>query len=378
MKKQSSPLLFFEAVATLMGATIGAGILAIPYSISKTGLVVGLIVMVCICLFSALRHLMMAEIVLRTSDSHQLPGYIGKYLGKKWKFLSSLAFMLTAFGALLAYIIGEGKVLSALFGGSAYLWSFVFTFFGSIAILFGLHIIKKSEGIMTLCVLAIVVLLGWQAFDKIQLSHFVYSMPSQWITPYGVLIFAFSGAVAIPQMRTILAGRERLLKPAMFVGTSMIFLVYLVFTILVLGVTGLQTTDVATIGLGRAIGPLMVMIGNTLALFTMGTSFLAMGLGLRQMFEYDYGLSKWIAWGLTVGIPLLLFVLGLQDFTKSIALVGGVFITILTVGIVLTFWKAKETGDREPEFHMGKMPIVGAGLIFIALVGALFTILKLL
>jgi len=368
---------FFEASATLIGTVIGAGILGIPFVVAKVGFAVGLILMVILGSVVLLKNLILAEISLRTPHIHQLPGYVGIYLGKIGKTLSLVVLVIGGYGSLLAYTLGEGQILQALLGGSSAGWAYLFLGVASVFVYCGLNIIKRSELIMTGFIFLITLLIGLFAWNEITFSNMLTWQPLNWVLPYGVLLFAFSGAVAIPEMREQLRGREKLLPKAIVLASVLVFTVYVVFTFLVLGVTGLGSTEVATIGLGARIGPKMIVIGNLLAFFTMSTSFLTLALGMREMFQFDYHLKKLPAFLITVTVPLVFLVLGTQGFIKIIGLVGGVLIGLQSTLLILTFWRARKQGWRTPEFSLGPMKFTGALIIIMFLVGMVATLVNL-
>ena len=114
------------AISTLVGTIVGAGILGLPYVISKVGFVYGSVLIVLLGLAFLLLNLCMGEIVLRTRQQHQLTGYAAKYLGQKGKWIMTLTLILSIYGALTAYLIGEGETLHAIFGGSSLLYTLIF------------------------------------------------------------------------------------------------------------------------------------------------------------------------------------------------------------------------------------------------------------
>lgn len=366
----------FEASATLIGTVIGAGILAIPYAVSQGGLTIGLVLLLVLGFLIGLRHLMLAEIALRTPHSHQMPGYAGIHLGGIFKYFDFGIVVVGGLGSMLAYMIGEGEVLAAIFGGSPFNWALAFFIVASLFVYFGLNIVKHSELVMTLAIFVITLLIGVFSWRQLNIANLFFSSSGDWVLPYGVILFAYTGAVAIPEMRRQLRGRESDFPKAIVLASVVIFLVYFIFTVLVLGVTGDRTTEVATIGLGQVVGSRLLLIGNLLAFFTMGTSFLTVSLGLRDMFRFDYHLPPPLAWFIVVILPLIIFVLGARDFIKIISLIGGVLAGLQTVIIVLTFWRARLTGWRRPEFTLGPMRIAGTLIILIFLIGVVATLLN--
>ena len=57
------------------------------------------------------------------------------------------------------------------------------------------------------------------------------------------------------------------------------------------GVTA--ATEIATIGLGKVLGTYFNIFGNLFAIFAMATGFLALGVALKEMYEYDYNINKY-------------------------------------------------------------------------------------
>ena len=102
------------ASSILIGTMIGAGLLAIPYIISQAGFWIGMLDLVIIAIILTTIHLYLGEITLRTKGFHQLTGYAERYIGKTGKKIMFIAMILGVYGALVAYLIGEGYALSAI------------------------------------------------------------------------------------------------------------------------------------------------------------------------------------------------------------------------------------------------------------------------
>ena len=115
---------FIMAIATLVGTIIGAGVLGIPYAISKSGFIPGMIILVILGFAVLILNLCVGEVALRTKGRHQLPGYAEKYLGKWGKHVMSFSIIFAIYGALIAYFIGSGNVLADIFNLGN--WSFLF------------------------------------------------------------------------------------------------------------------------------------------------------------------------------------------------------------------------------------------------------------
>ncbi|PIT90174.1 MAG: hypothetical protein COU22_03645 [Candidatus Komeilibacteria bacterium CG10_big_fil_rev_8_21_14_0_10_41_13] len=370
--RKDKPL--FEAISLLTGTIIGAGVLGIPYVVYKSGFLTGLVLMVVICLSVLLINLHVGEIVLSTNKRHQMTGYAGKYLGRWGKYLMFGSVVFGFYGALLAYIIGEGQVLAALTGGNAFIYSLIFFVFGCLLVYVGLNVIKETEFLLTMVILVIVVIISIWGSRFLDWQHLTEFDLTKLLIPYGVIFFSIGGSSAIPHMREVLKGKEYLLKKSIIIGTSIPFFVYLIFTLVVIGVSGPAVTEVASVGLGEAMGRSMVIFGNLFAFFTMATSFLTLGLALRNTYQYDFNLRRNLAWALTVSVPLIFFLLGTQSFIKVMGTVGAIGGGIEGILIGLIFYSLKKKAERKAEYTLSKSPLILSLLSLLFIGGIIYTL----
>ena len=62
---------------------------------------------------------------------------------------------------------------------------------------------------------------------------------------------------------------------------------------------------------------------------------------------------------------MILFLSGLNSFIKIIAFAGGIIAGIEGILIIMSFYQAKKTGDRQPEY---KFPLPKFAAYFICLI----------
>lgn len=361
------------AIATLIGYVIGAGILGIPYVVSKAGFLTSLPLLIGLGIVIIIVNLCLTEIILRTKGTHQLTGYMEKYLGYHGKFWMMLSMIFGIYGALLAYIIGVGKSLQEIFGGSNLFWSIVFFIIASLIIYGGIEWLKKSEAYL-ISVLFIIFfsivfsLLFSEFFDYQRLLVF---QPKKFLIPFGVILFAYLSTAAIPELNRELKDKKLISKAVVF-GISITILVYTFFALTVVGVLGENTTRIATVGIGKLIGPLAVIFFNSFAIITMTTSFIALGFALKDMFQFDYNFNFNTAWLFTISIPLIFFLVLNTTFTEVLSIVGSLTGGLAGILILLAYLKAKKLGNRKPEYSINLPKLLVYGLIIIYIVGALF------
>jgi len=357
-----------EAVFMITGMTIGAGILGLPYAIAQVGLKIGLVSIVILGIIMLLLNLMIGEVASRTKESFQLPGLAGKYVGPWAKYLLSTTIVFSAFGALLAYIVGEGDALSNLFGGNKFVWSILFWSIGSVIIWRGLETAKVTQKILSVVVIGIIVGLSLYFFPHIQKEYIAYSDFGKLFFPYGVILFALHASPAVIEAHSLLPQKTRQFKRALIIGTIIPIIVYILFSAAVVGISGLSTHEIATTGLGELFGKKILIFGNLFAVLAMGTGFVGLGIALKQTFTWDDNIKPFYANLLVIFIPLLFFLLGVRNFIFILNIVGGIFIGLESIIMVLVYWQAKRRGVLKPSsfnLHHMWLFIIPVSLVFI-------------
>lgn len=324
---------------------------------------------------------MFAEVVSRTEGDHQMSGYAGTYLGKWGKGLMTFAVLFGNFGAILVYMIGIGdfgfELLGDSLGGTPFLYSSLFFIIASIAILVGLGVVVTFERIMIVMILIIVGLFVALGAPEVQVQNLVYTDFSNILVPYGVLLFAFGGVSAIPEMRRYTKGSKDL-PYGILIGTGFAFVVYVLFATSVVGITGTNTSEEAIMGLSQYLGPGIVALGALLGVFTMGTSFLTLGIITKNILVKDYSLHPVLAWVITCFVPYAIYMLGLTSFIQVIAIVGSVTGGLFGIMVIAMFVKARKNGKKSPQFNVWVPKFVVYGLILVFALGIFSEVVNLI
>jgi tyrosine-specific transport protein len=370
-----------EAVSTLVGTVIGAGVLGLPYIIAKAGLLNGIILLLLLGATVTLMYLYYGEIILRTKKIHQLSGYAEKYLGKWGKLVATISFLISIYGAMIAYLLGSGSALSSIFGGSSLVFTIIFLAAGAILVHKGIAAVEKSESYLMFIVLGLILFISALCIGKIQPANLTGFKAETLFLPYGLILFALHGTNAIPEMREELIKDRRLLKKSIIIGMLIPIAAYILFSVVVVGVVGANgfatlgdDEKIATVALIPYLGSHLAVIGNLFAVFAVTTSFLSVSLSLKDMFMYDFNLDERLAFVLTFLPPLIPVLLRLTSFIMILELMGIIVGGITAFLIVLMFWKSKRLGDREPEYTMNSNPLMGLIILFIVLLGTIYAL----
>jgi tyrosine-specific transport protein len=372
------------AATTLIGTIVGAGILGIPYVLAKAGFLYGFLLIVLMGTAFMFLNLFTGEVVLRTKKQHQLTGYAEKYLGKWGKSLMALSMFVATYGALTAYLIGEGATLHAIFKfGTPMLYTLIFFVITFVIIFHGVKATGKMELILISLLLLIIVLIGIFSPEKNFLNNFSTFNPAYFFLPYGIILFAFMGSPAIPELQEVLSKHKKLMKKSIIIGSLTPIILYVVFSLIIGSIVGVNQFDalqpnerIATIALQIYSQPILGILANLLAVLAMFTSFLTLGIALIEVYHYDYKLNYYLSLFLTFSLPLVVVFLNLTNFLAVLGVAGAFAGGLEGILIILMYWKAKLHGDRKPEYQMGKHTILGIVLIIMFAAGIFYQLLQ--
>jgi len=362
----------FRAISALIGTVIGAGIFGIPYVIAQIGFFPGIFYLLILGGLVLILNLIYGEIILRTPGDRQLTGYGKIYLGKWGKTLAALAIFVSAYGALLAYLIKTGEFLNLIFSGqTAVFFSLLFFIFSSLVLFFGLRIVSFFQSALVIFLLGLIFLFAIFSVDKINPVNFSTVNLDFFFLPYGVILFALFGASVIPEMEEILRNEPEKLKKAISIGSLIPLFVYVLFAAVVVGVCGLKTSDDAVSGLAYFLPSWIVSLGAVLGVLTMSSSYLILGYVLKEVWFRDFGISKLTSFLLAIFPPLVLFLLGARSFISVLGITGAVMGGLEGVLIILMYWRAKQIGKREPAYSLKLPKILLTALILVFILGLL-------
>ncbi len=348
------------ATSTLIGTIVGAGMLGIPYAVAKAGLLYGLLLIIVMGGVFLFLNLMLGEIVLRTKEQHQLTGYAEKYLGPRGKRLMTLVMFLSLYGALTAYLLGEGFALHAIFKfGSPILYTGLF-FFLTLGIVWrGIKSTGKAELYLIFLLLIVVAVIGFVSLNKIESHNLTWANPGSLFLPYGVIMFALLAFPAIPEMQEELGTKKKYFKKSIIIGSIIPVLLYLLFTFIVVGSIGQEKFSllepnqrIATIALSIYTYPLLGLFANLLAVLAMFTSFLSLSTALIEMYELDYHLSRLAGFVLTFALPLIIVLTNVTSFIAILGITGGIAGGLEGICLIQMYRGAKKRGNREPEYSL--------------------------
>lgn len=338
---------YIYPISILSGSIIGVGFLLLPYITLKVGIWLMLFYFVLVTALIVLIHLIMAEISLKTPDYKRFPGFVKFYLGSFAERVSIILMVLGTLGILLAYLIIGSEFLttifSPIFGGGFLAYLIIYFLILISVVYFGVKLVAKAEFWAIVLLLFAFLFIFIKGFGQIQLSNIFLPAEdlSNWkslFLPYGALMFALWGTGLIPEVEEMLRKKKKIFKKVIVLGTLLPAVIYLLFTVLSLSITGSQTTESALIGIRNVLGD-AISITLFIGVITTFASFVTQALLLQEIFMYDLKLEKFTAWVFTCFPPLIIYFLGFTSFMDLIGLVGGLFLGINGIMILMMYKK---------------------------------------
>lgn len=331
----------------MAGSIVGVGFLALPYITMKVGILTMSVYFVVLTALVVFLHVMFAQISLKTPDHKRYPGFVGHHLGKKWEGVALALVIPGSFGVLLIYLVVAGQFLSAIFspafGGGPALYALLFFAAVALALSFNINIFSKIE-FWALCLLSILFAIifikgsGHIDFNNFLVSDFKFGGADLFL-PYGAILFSLWGTGLIPEVEEMNRGHKKSLKKIVIIATLLPAAMYALFIFLVLGITGPATTESALTGLKAFFNNGIMNLALGMGVVSIFMAFISQGMILKKTFVYDIGAREFPAWVFTCFVPLVLFLLGINSFISLISFMGGVFIGISGIFILLMYYK---------------------------------------
>ena len=379
-------LTLYEAVAIIVGANVGSGILGLAYSSRLAGWPILVLWLAVAGLFTTFSMLYVAESALRTKKPLQLPGLAEKYVGKVGSVLIFISVCANSIGCMVAYTTGSGNILCTLLGLPNWAGSLLFTVPCVLVVWVGLKATGLWEKFMStgmVVLLGIIVIASFLS-GKADVSRAVYANWTYAVPLLSSAIFCYIAQYAVPELARGMRHTPKKLPVAIILGMFITGVLLAVVPLAVLSLTGAEeVTQVATLAWGQALGTWALYTANIFALCAMMTSYWAVGgsmlTNIVDMFklkdEKDTK-TRLIAIACTVLPPFILAYAGLVSFVDAIGWAGTFGGVIMSIVPVLMLNNARKKGDIEPEWKCGwyAHPAVQGMIIVIFSLAAIYFI----
>jgi len=234
-------------ILLIVGTSIGAGMLALPIATASVGFVGSVVLLLGVWVVMTAGALLILEVNLWLPQNSNLISMAKVTIGPLGQMIAWLSYLLLLYSLLCAYIAGGSDLFHHLLSVAgikipAGVTATIFTIlFGAIVYLGIRTVDYVNRGLMVVkfgaYLLLVVLLLPLINSTKLMLGD-AYHITS--VTAITVTITSFGYAAIVPSLRIYFAGDIRKLKTAIFVGSFIPLICYILWDMVIMGVIPLN------------------------------------------------------------------------------------------------------------------------------------------
>ena len=353
-------LSFWGATSLMVGAGVGAGIMAVPYLAERVGLVGLAVILPIAWAASALIHLMLAEVLFRTGRDLQVVELMRLYVLRgrvgRWLLWAVFALLSVAFLAnLAAYVSGAGEIVADLAGIDRRLAELLVYVVSAGVVFFGLRAVGIAErfGALALFGLLAVLVVGAAGIALVPASG-PSGTPTEWLALYGMVMYAYWTFYSVPQVVAGMGSDHRGAVRAILLGLALNGVLTAIVAFVALGVSS-PVTEVAIIGIADRLGDWAGAVGSLFIVAALVTSYWSVSLALADILRERTAIPVGLAWLLATLPSLLVLWVGAWQFLEWLRLAGGVTAIVVALITIPMYRAAQRIGPvAVPDWTLGR------------------------
>jgi len=340
------------------GTAIGAGMLALPIVTGVGGFLPSLFVYFLCWIFMTVTGLYLLELCLRMPPNSNIISIASHYLGRGGKVLAWILYLFLFYSLSIAYISVGGNLISSFLEIAPWAGSLLFMLIFSAVVYCGASAVDRINVIVMAGLIVSYLFFVGIGFENVNLSFLKHmDFPAAFLG-LPVIFTSFSYQGTVPSLVTYLNRNKRNLRLAIIFGTTAVFLVYVLWEFLILGIVPVEGAhglmEAKAKGM-TAIDPLkyhanvpaVYQTGQFFSFFAITTSFLGVTLGLFDFLCDGLSISKkgWnklLLWAITFLPPTFIAITNPGIFLVALGYAGGIGCALL-LGFLptLMIWLAK-------------------------------------
>ena len=368
----------------IAGTTIGVGMLALPVATGPGGFVPSMIIYLISWGFMLCTGLLLVEVSLWMPKDTSFISMAQRILGPVGRNVFWVVYLFLFVTVMIAHAAGGGSVLIDITGWHIPNWAAVVIYSAVLApvVYLGARSVDRLNMVLISGVVICYLAFLWVSFGHIDFDLLAYSNWNQAWYALPILFTAFTYQVIIPTLMTYMKRNVKKIRLAVFFGTSIPLIIYLLWEFVILGIipadslleAGLQGQN--TIGPLKALVPQVFRIGKYFAFFALTTSFIPLAL---SFFDFLADGLKWEKKGARrallcvaiFGIPMMIAVIYPDIFLIALGYAGGISCAFL-FGLMppVLAWVGRYIKRYPQERHQlpGGKPVLVGLMVFALLI----------
>ncbi len=324
------------------GTTIGVGMLALPVATGPAGFIPSFITYIICWLFMLCTGLALVEVNLWMPKDTSFISMAEKVLGPIGKNIFWVAYLFLFTTVMIAHVAGGGEILLGIPGWPFPHWMSALLYTGILAPV--VYLGTRSVDRLNLFLISGVIFFyfGFVAVSasSVKLNLLTHANWGKTLATFPILFTAFTYQVIIPTLMSYMERNVRKVRLAIFFGSSIPLVIYLVWEFLILGIVppdgSFGLIEAGALG-KNAVTPLkhfvqsewILTFSNWFAFFALTTSFVPLAL---SFFDFLADGLKWHKKGakrlsltaVVFGIPAVIAILYPNIFLVALGYAGGI------------------------------------------------------
>ena len=368
MKNSSKTVFTILMSLLIVGTSVGGGILALPLQTGLSGFIPSFFCFILVCFTMTFSGwVLFIKFVKHENEVNNIAALYHKELGPWAKHVNTLAYYLTFYGLLVAYLSGASSTLLSIIPqlqSIPYIHKIIIIVYFLIAtslIVFGAKIINRSNTVLSILLVGFFITLIILTSPYIDIKKVEYINWLKASASLPILATAFGYHPIVPVIYSHSSGKSFTKKNylnILLLGIGIVFIFNMLWSFIVMGILPVMSNNSISItsalikGVPATIPIAKVINSNTLLLVSIiftflaiTTSYIGVGAGLLNYNEgllaYHMKSTKTASVLITFFLPVLVALFYPGIFIKLLGLVGGIGV-ILSCGILPTLMGLKK------------------------------------
>lgn len=368
----------------IAGTAIGVGMLALPVATGAGGFVPSMVTYLICWAFMLCTGLLLVEASLWMPKETGFISMADKILGPIGRNIFWVLYLFLFVTVMIAHSVGGGAVLLDITGWNLPNWAAVIIYSSVLApvIYLGTHTVDRLNMFLisgvVICYFAFLAV----SFGHIDVNLLTHASWPKALIALPILFTAFTYQVIIPTLMTYMERNVKKIRLAIFLGSSIPLVIYLVWELAILGI--IPTADLIeadklghnAIAPLRELVPSVFRIGKFFAFFAMTTSFVPLALSffdfLADGLKWEKkGVQRAVLTSAVFGIPMIIAIAYPTIFLVALGYAGGISCAFL-FGLMppLLVWFGRYINRYSHQHHQlpGGKPVLIFLMVFAVLI----------
>jgi tyrosine-specific transport protein len=341
----------------IAGTCIGVGMLALPVATADAGFLASLPAFIAIWLFMLCTSRLIVEACMWCPSNANLITISQTLLGRKGAICCWILYLFLFYSLMVAHTVAGGEAIAGLHEAVWPQWfsSLIYVLLFAPAVFLGTRWVDRLNILLMTGVFFTFLLFFFNGFSHIRTDLLFRADFSNTLKALPVLLTAFGFQNLIPTLVTYTNRNDKLIMKAIWIGTSIPLVIYLVWQLLIHGIVPYGTLQQALVDGQNAVLPLektlqtsaLSSIAQAFAFFAMTASFIGLAIAFFDFWAdglhwQKKGVKKVGLMGLVFAIPFVIAITNPTIFFLALTWAGGIGVALL-LGImpILFVWSGR-------------------------------------